>query len=350
MPQIYLLADRLGISVMDFLARLRERFRPSPTATADSAVAFSCDALAAAGVVGEGRGSAMFGRRTISGASRRNVGIWRRMEEAFVARSDHGCLPLAEEDLPFYAALYGGHHIAKLTAAFAVADLGKLSGATLEIYDWGCGQAIASCLLIEFLRELCVRCSVRRVTLIEPGRFALERGTELLTRTLGGKEPIRAVCASFGDLTPEIVRAASPEDVKIHLFANILDVDGMDSGRLVKLITAACPGRNEFICVSPRYPFSRVEPFAKYFAATLGPAAVTNLSRNREPLTARIFSPRLGDFREQTITQDEARFAVQIPLRSKEADQETNEISDPFGRESFTVRASRSLRQFFRGY
>ena len=108
-------------------------------------------------------------------------------------------------------------------------NLGRFSGATLEIYDWDCGQALASCLLIDFLRELCVRCSVRRVTLIEPSPPALERGTELLTRTLGGSGYIRALCASFGHLTPEIVRAASAKDVKIHLFSNILDVEGVDS-------------------------------------------------------------------------------------------------------------------------
>ena len=271
-------------------------------------------------------------------------------EAAFVARSGHGVLPLADEDLPRYAALYGGFHIAKLTAAFAAFDLGRLSGATLEIYDWGCGTALASCLLIDFLRELCVHCSVRRITLIEPSPFALERGAQLLARTLRGaedqREYVRLVRSRLESLTPQQIAIASAADVKIHLFSNILDVDGVDSWRLAKLITEACPGRNEFICVSPRYPFSRIEPFPRYFEATLGPDAVSNLQRNREPLAARIFDPRRGDFKESVITRDEARFAVQIPPQAIKNDEET---TDPFGREPFTGRASRVLRRFFRG-
>jgi len=267
-------------------------------------------------------------------------------DRAFVARTDHGCKPLAKEDLTRYVALYGGHHIAKLTSAFGAADLGRHSGATIEIYDWGCGQALASCFLIEFLRELCVRCSLRRVTMIDPSNVALDRGAELLTQTLATKGYIRTICATLGDLKPETVSSVSLEDIKIHLFSNILDIDRVDGWRLAKLITQSCPGRNEFICVSPLYPFSRIEPFARYFSTMINPEAVTNLSRNREPLTGRIFDTRQGDFKEWTITRDEARFTVEIPPRPDE--EVKDEISDPFGRERFAVRTSRALRRLFR--
>lgn len=251
-----------------------------------------------------------------------------------------------------------------MTAACATADLGRLSGKTLEIYDWGCGSALASCLLMDFLRELCVRVSVRRITLIEPSHSALKCGAELLARTLYGENReaadnghIRTLCARFDDLTPDIIRAAEAGDVKIHLFANILDVDGVDGWRLARLIAQACPGRNVFLCVSPRYPASRIEPFARYFQAAVGAASVTEIRRNREPLTARIFDARQGAFKERVITRDEIQFAVEIPLQTSaqraegsQAEGTSHAIIEPFGRESFTGRAGRVLRRLFRGY
>jgi hypothetical protein len=75
-----------------------------------------------------------------------------------------------------YIALYGRHHFHKLYAAFDSTKLEELEGKNIQIIDWGCGQALASCILIDYLIEKNISPNILSITLIEPSQIALNRG------------------------------------------------------------------------------------------------------------------------------------------------------------------------------
>ena len=84
-----------------------------------------------------------------------------------------------ESECTRYIALYGGHHFYKLYAAYDSTKFEKIKGRDVEIFDWGCGQALATCVLIDYLMEKKVDLNVLSITLIEPSIVALQRGRSL---------------------------------------------------------------------------------------------------------------------------------------------------------------------------
>jgi len=81
-----------------------------------------------------------------------------------------------ERKCDLYIAFYGGHHFHKLYAAFASTNFPHTESKDIEIIDWGCGQALATCVLIDYLMENNINPNIVSVTLIEPSLIALNRG------------------------------------------------------------------------------------------------------------------------------------------------------------------------------
>ena len=85
----------------------------------------------------------------------------------------------SDEALDCYMAAYGEMHHTKCRAALQNMPypLEEASDQTkaVEIIDWGCGQGIGSICIIDFLKERELTQWLKRVTLIEPSRKALER-------------------------------------------------------------------------------------------------------------------------------------------------------------------------------
>ena len=57
----------------------------------------------------------------------------------------------SESECTQYLALYGGRHYHKLSQAYASTKFERIGDKTVEIIDWGCGQALATCVLVDYL-------------------------------------------------------------------------------------------------------------------------------------------------------------------------------------------------------
>ncbi len=196
----------------------------------------------------------------------------------------HGLFPLSsEEALDCYMAAYGIMHSVKIQFALDSFPFDELPS-TYELYDWGCGQGLAT---IEFLHRLNLLSSriakPNRITLVEPSGLALIRAVQYIGSIpmFGSNTKIRAIECYLPTVTnktsgPEIDSSVISEDfpVAVHLFSNVLDVPDIDLKKLAGYITSkkVC---HYFLCVGPcNAGEKRIEAFSNYFK--LSPSVIFN--------------------------------------------------------------------------
>ena len=93
--------------------------------------------------------------------------------------TDHGKKVLQSDDeLNAYIAAYGEMHIVKCRAALQSFPYKELDRQQYEIFDWGCGQGLATLTFIEMLKERNLLSGLKRISLIEPSLPALSRAIE----------------------------------------------------------------------------------------------------------------------------------------------------------------------------
>lgn len=183
--------------------------------------------------------------------------------------TDHGCGILQHEDeLNAYLAAYGEMHILKCSAALQNIPFKELAGGAIEVYDWGCGQGIATIVLMEMLAERGLLGIVRRVTLIEPGEAALKRaqawvGSRRQSAGMEIRAVNRAIPSTDGALWNDVPCGTY---TAISLFSNILDLSSVNLRWLARMV-AKTAMHNYVVCVGPlnRKP-SRIDDFCNYFA------------------------------------------------------------------------------------
>lgn len=167
---------------------------------------------------------------------------------------ERGICPLNKEPhLNAYMYYFGKMHHAKLHRAYDNLSAGFRQHHTIDIVDYGCGQAMGCICYADFLRENGIRQRVRRVVLIEPSELALARAA-LHVSLLFPDAEIRTVCKGFDDLLPE--ELCSDADVPtLHILSNVLDIGDKfyDLDKFADLVSGVLKGDNEFVCVGPRY-------------------------------------------------------------------------------------------------
>ena len=171
-----------------------------------------------------------------------------------------------EGQLFSYLNSYGLMHKAKLVSAFSHFPFGRIEGSNIEVFDWGCGQGMASIVLLEYQKEQALPLKINRITLIEPSEIALKRAS-LHVRHLAPEIEIKTILKEFDSLTEEDV-ISSNNKVKLHLFSNILDVEAFSMQHLIDLINLTQKGTNFFVCVSPYIndvKTARFDSFARGF-------------------------------------------------------------------------------------
>ena len=166
---------------------------------------------------------------------------------------NHGVSILrTDEGLNCYLAGYGEAHAAK--AFKAVKSLPDSTYAEpFEVFDWGCGQGVATLCLIEHLKEIGLLHNLKRVTLIEPSGIALSRAKFNIEQAAPG---VKIACQEKG--LPANVElpfdCMEKLDVKqsnaLHLFSNILDIKTIDLRKLAKLISSE-GHRHVVACIGP---------------------------------------------------------------------------------------------------
>ena len=151
--------------------------------------------------------------------------------------------------LMYYMFSYGLMHKAKLLKAFKSFVRRELKGKIIEIIDYGAGQAIASFVFLEYIRDKNIDISVKCITLIEPSKKALSRGV-LHLNVINKNIDVYRVRKKMNNIKKNDL-STYDDVIKVHLFSNILDVDGILLGRLARKIRNSQNGKNYFVCVGP---------------------------------------------------------------------------------------------------
>ncbi len=230
---------------------------------------------------------------------------------------DNGTRVLSDEsECIRYLALYGGHHFYKLHAAYSSTRFENIEGRNIEIFDWGCGQALATCALIDYLTEKNANLNVLSITLIEPSTVALERGCSLIRQMFQNDSStdsvVRLVNKYMDDLTSNDL-VSEPDSIKIHLFSNIIDVEGFNLIQLYQLVANSFQGVNRIICTSPdNGRQQRLETFYDFF---LQAHQVTNSSSSSEPVYGEVFYAATGRYEQRRIGRCERQFTVNLARR-----------------------------------
>lgn len=204
-----------------------------------------------------------------------------------------------EEQLAAYLCWYGEMHKVKCFVAAQNFPFESL-GLRIHIVDWGCGQALATLCFLEKLDQRGLLSYVRKVTLIEPSKEALERANQNVCRALNGHS-VAIEC-----LKRELPSKKSPEDhfalnldgnCTVHLFSNILDLTDIDLKKTAGLIIAGT-GMHHVMCVGPcNLNKGRIDDFCNYFTAreefcNVDDNCIAHTSESDFPITckARCFS------------------------------------------------------------
>jgi hypothetical protein len=154
-----------------------------------------------------------------------------------------------EQQLYAYFHSYGRMHFAKCKFAFSFLPEDFFLN-TIEIVDWGCGQAMASMSYLDFLQKKDIKQNIEKISLNEPSEIALKRGALHLTKY---DETIKltTINKDLDSIKKEDFQDFYPKNVKLHLFSNILDIDSYSTRQLSDLIKSNFIGINYFVIVSP---------------------------------------------------------------------------------------------------
>ena len=170
-----------------------------------------------------------------------------------------------QNQLLAYINSYGQMHYAKVMSAFD--SLGEeLFTEDVEIYDWGCGQGLASVCFLEYLKNESITTSIKKITLIEPSEIALKRAA-LHVRKFNGLSEIITINKDIDSLATTDFNSESA-NTKFQLFSNILDIDLFSMSDLINRIKSSFKGLKLFVCVSPfvsNYKTQRLDDFVKSF-------------------------------------------------------------------------------------
>jgi ATP-dependent DNA helicase recQ len=169
-----------------------------------------------------------------------------------------------ENHLNMYLHSFGKMHKAKLEAAFdAIPNFAQLLTEEFEIYDWGCGQGTATICLLDFLSSHKITPKLLNINLIEPSKAAVKRASEVVA-CINPNYTVRTITKDFDSLCVDDFEKSNYR--KIHLFSNILDVEGFDLAKFIYLFQKSFNAANTFICIGPYYSNSR--RIGEFIAAT----------------------------------------------------------------------------------
>lgn len=186
-----------------------------------------------------------------------------------------------QNQLLAYLNSYGKMHQAKMMSAISPINLNDLQE-ELEVYDWGCGQGLASICLLEYLNTQDTNYSIDKITLIEPSEIAIKRAS-LHLRKFTTDTQIITINKDLDSLEDNDFEN-NENKTKIHLFSNILDIDLFSMADLITLIKENFKGKNIFICVSPfvdTFKTERINGFVQSFNNNPNFNILSNISERK---------------------------------------------------------------------
>lgn len=173
-----------------------------------------------------------------------------------------------EDELNGYTAAYTEWHEGKLRKAFERVPSDTFVG-DISVIDWGCGQGLASICLYEYLQEKHAQCSIKEIILIEPSEIALDRA-KFNIQCLDSNIKVSVVNKAINEVLEIDVILYEHRKV-IHLFSNVLDLQGISLKHITERLNVNLYNDNFVLCVSPFYPhMERVyDAFLQYFEKPL---------------------------------------------------------------------------------
>lgn len=188
--------------------------------------------------------------------SQRDV-LWEGLKRGTALLDSH-------EHLCQYLHSFGNMHQAKLLDAFKRLPL-ELFTNDFEVVDWGCGQAMGVINLYDYLNSLGRSDNIKKVTLIEPAKTALERGRQHVSAYMSDTSSIETIGDFFENIKSETLTSESGLPV-LHIFSNILDVAQIDLKLLASLIDKSSLSKSYLLSVGPLNPNNhRMDAFFRYF-------------------------------------------------------------------------------------
>jgi len=198
-------------------------------------------------------------------------------------RLNKGEVIIDDENLLYkYLLSYGPMHKAKLYEAFDFI-LPKLNNFTVNIIDWGCGQALATILLREYIAEKQLNITIEEIIFIEPSKMALSRALLHLDVIQKSNTKIQAINKDFDCLEHQDIKFDNKNKV-LHLFSNILDIESFKlNTSFFEKISKNIESDNYFMCVSPNINAKRngrLDLFYKYFDENFNTELISSRDTN----------------------------------------------------------------------
>ncbi|TQD38986.1 DEAD/DEAH box helicase [Haloflavibacter putidus] len=163
-----------------------------------------------------------------------------------------------------YLRSFGNMHKAKLLDAFKNIP-NEAFETPFHIIDWGCGQALGTINLFDFLKESNNLKNISSVTLVEPSKMALSRAELHVKTYLDQSIPIKTHNQFFENINADDIETENNYPV-IHIFSNILDVAQIDLKHLTYIIDGSIVSNNYLVAVGPLNPNNkRIDSFFRYF-------------------------------------------------------------------------------------
>lgn len=171
------------------------------------------------------------------------------------------------DELNCYMAAYGKMHTEKITTALShVVNLQSLVTKNYQIIDWGCGQALATLCFFDYIKDYPKNNRPTSITLIEPSNPAISNAKKYLESFDNDLKVILIEKMLDNVIISDI---EINENITIHFFSNILDIESVNLNSLSDLIKSNLKGEQYFICVGPMNATStRIDTFAKLLNCT----------------------------------------------------------------------------------
>lgn len=227
---------------------------------------------------------------------------------------NHGINLLASDvALNCYMSAYGDMHVTKCRAAMMNFPFNDIQG-SIEIVDWGCGQGIGSATIIEVLRQRNLLQWLRKITLIEPSRSAIERANDnIRTLTHGTVEiDVKNLFLPANDIAEgETLNSIGYRyNNVIHVFSNILDVTAIDLGVVARMVASA-HGKHFILCIGPQNGAAyRIEKFCSVFGEQNYFSQINSVRYARTRRTAHPYTCMARCFEYNGATIDLNRLAL----------------------------------------
>ena len=149
-----------------------------------------------------------------------------------------------------YLASFGNKHKDKLYSAYDEI-IEKLRNEKFDIIDWGCGQATATMLLLNYANERDVKLDIENITLIEPSALALSRGLLHIDILKQKDYQVNFINSDLDCLNENNLETQS-NNKTLHFFSNILDIESFAlDNTFFKKVSQSFNTNAIFVCVSP---------------------------------------------------------------------------------------------------